>query len=100
LLDGVVPLHINFAKDSIVAMMPHCNTHGVEANWPLPTLEIELEWASNLMEKASRKETDLTWATRDEELAYIASRVEEIVRINATGGSGTAAVEDDDDEEH
>ena len=85
--DQIVPLHINSAKDSILAMMPECNAQGVEPLWPMPTLENEMDWASNLTEKASRIERDLIKATKDEELAYITNKAAEVARISRAGSS-------------
>lgn len=79
--------------------MPECDAKGVKGEWKPPSLEIEMDWASNLTEVASRKEADLIWATKEEELAYNASKVEEATRIKPAGDSGTATAESDDEED-
>lgn len=89
----IVPLHINSAIDQILKWMPDCNANGVKADWQLPSLEDEMEWASSLEEKAIRKETDFTKGTTEEEQEYIRSRLEEARRLKAAGAAG------DDDED-
>jgi hypothetical protein len=96
LLAKVVPLHINSARSAIQAWMPECTARGVKETWEMPELEQEMEWASNLMEVASREETDLVKGTIEEEQAYIASRIVKARRAEAKGAAGA---EDDEEEE-
>ena len=50
----VVPLNINSAWDQILKWMPDCNAEGVPSTWQLPTVDEELRWLSNLVEKVTR----------------------------------------------
>jgi hypothetical protein len=56
---NVIPLNINSARDQILNWMPDCNAHGVAGDWQLPELNEELAWASNLVERATRVETNM-----------------------------------------
>lgn len=94
---SVVPLCINSAKDSILAMMPECNAQGVEALWQKPYVESEMAWLANLTERPTREEKDLIRNTTDEELAYMASRAEELKRPADASSSQSVAVENEEE---
>ena len=96
--EGVVPLCINSAKDSILAMMPSCNAHGVEGGWQEPSAKDVQAWLASLTERPTRKEVDLVRDTTEEELAYIAGRVAEAGTTGDAGGSRSAAAEDEEEE--
>jgi hypothetical protein len=95
--DKVMPLHINSAKDSILAMIPTCTARGVKADWELPSLEDEMTWASNLTERPTREEKDLIQATRDEELAYIAYKAEEALKAGKASDSRATATDEEEE---
>jgi hypothetical protein len=63
--------------------MPDCIAKGVKEDWPVPKLVDEMEWASNLTEKAIREEDDLIRATTEEKVAYIAFKAEEDIAFKA-----------------
>lgn len=57
--------------------MPNCNAHGVSGYWQLPELNEELAWASSLVERATRVETNMFKRTSKVDEAFIKRRVEE-----------------------
>ena len=86
----VVPLCNNAARDRILAMMPMCDSHGLDRSWIPPKPIDVLTFYDNLVEVASNKE-DLKLHTRDtteQEIAYIASRAEEAAAAAAAGVFG------------
>jgi hypothetical protein len=74
---GIIPLCNNSALGSIIATMPMFNAHGLDPTWVEPSAEQAQKFFDNLSERAIREETNLVRATTDEEVAYIATRVEE-----------------------
>ena len=96
--EGVVPLCVNSAKDSILAMMPSCNAHGVEGGWQEPSAKDVQAWQASLTERPTRKENDLIRDTTEDELAHIAGRVAEAGMAGAAGSSRSAAAEDEEEE--
>lgn len=57
--------------------MPYCNAYGVAADWQLPELDAELEWASSLEESATRVENNIFKRTFKVEAEFIKRRLEE-----------------------
>src|SRR4051812_14109901 len=87
---GVVPLCNSTARDSLRAMMPACDSHGVDRTWiPLEPIVV-LNFFDNLTEVAKNKNEvrELTRDTTAQEIAYIASRVEEAAAAAAAGEFG------------
>jgi hypothetical protein len=62
------------------------NAHGLDATWAEPTEEEAQKFFDNLTERDVREEEDLIRTTTDEEVAYIATRVEE-ANLAAQAGS-------------
>jgi hypothetical protein len=60
LLAKVVPLCINSAKDSILAMMPSCNAQGVKGDWQEPSATDVKAWLDNLVEEPTSDEDIFT----------------------------------------
>lgn len=95
----VVPLHINSERSAILAWMPDSSAAGAKESWKLPKLADETKWASELKEEDEREETDHVKTTTAEEEAYIASRIAEARRSEATRAAGLARDTADDEEE-
>jgi hypothetical protein len=74
---GVVPLNVNSAFDQILKWMPDCNAYGVASDWQLPKLDTELEWTSNLVERATRVENNMFKRTSMIEAEFIRRRIKE-----------------------
>ena len=75
----VVPLCNSTARDPLRTMMPACDSHGVDRTWIPPKSADIMSFFDNLVEVAKNKDEikGLTRDTTDQEVAYIASRVEE-----------------------
>lgn len=84
LLRNIIPLCNNSAVGSIVTMMRDFNAHGLDPLWKEPKEEDVRQFFDTLEERAVREE-NLIRDTTDQELAYIASRVEE-ARLAAEAG--------------
>nr|XP_040258434.1 nucleolar and coiled-body phosphoprotein 1-like [Aegilops tauschii subsp. strangulata] len=82
---GVIPLCNNSAQTTIIAMMPVFKAHGLDQNWAEPDAERVQEFFNNLSERAFWEETQLIRPTTDKEVAYIASRVEEVALAEEAG---------------
>src|SRR3954469_11046169 len=94
---GVVPLCNNSSLSRILAMMPLCDSHRIDATWQEPPDGVVRALFDNLVEvPVDPNEKDgLTRDTTPEELAYIASRVEEAAAAAAAGESGYTEAEAD-----
>src|SRR3954464_11878157 len=94
---GVVPLCNNSALSRILAMMPLCDSHGIDATWQEPTDDVVQAFFDNLEEVPvdPDEKRGLTRDTTPEELAYIASRMEEAAAAAAAGESGFPPAEAD-----
>lgn len=77
LSETIIPLCNNTAKDSILAMMPECDSKTVVATWKVPTKKDVEKWLDELVEKAIRVEDDMIHSTKEAEEAFIAARVKE-----------------------
>jgi len=95
----VVPLNINSALDQILKWMPDCNAYGVAADWQLPELDAEIEWVSNLEERASRVEGNMFKCTSTAEAEFIRRRIEEDKALRATGKARPGGEEKEEEEE-
>src|SRR3954465_3604544 len=87
---GVVPLCNSSARDSLRAMMPACDSHGVDRTWIPPKPDVLLNFFDNLTEVAKSKDEarELTRDTTAQEVACIASRAEEAAAAAAAGEFG------------
>jgi hypothetical protein len=94
----IIPLCNNSALGSIIATMPMFNAHGLDATWVEPSEEQAQTFFDNLSERAVREETGLVHATTDEEVAYIATRVEEAKLATEAGDVGFTEWETSDAE--
>jgi hypothetical protein len=74
------------------------NAHGLDATWAEPTEEEAQKFFDTLMERAVWEEGDLIRATTDEEVAYIATRVEEANLAMEAGSVGFTEWETSDAE--
>src|SRR3954465_14856161 len=94
---GVVPLCNNSALSRILAMMPLCDSHGIDATWQEPPEGVVRAFFDGLVERpVNPDEKDgLIRATTPEELAYIASRMEEEAAAAAAGEAGFTEAEAD-----
>src|SRR4051812_2344241 len=97
LLPGVVPLCNNSALNRILTMMPLCDSHGIDATWQEPADDVVQAFFDNLEEVPvdPDEKRGLTRDTTPEELAYIASRMEEAAAAAAAGESGFTLAEAD-----
>jgi hypothetical protein len=73
----IIPLCNNSALGSIITTMPMFNAHGLDTTWVEPSEKQAQTFFDNLSERAVREEIGLVRATINEEVAYIATRVEE-----------------------
>lgn len=94
----VVPLHINSARDQILKWMPNCNAYGVEADWQLPEMDAEMQWVSNLEERASRVEGNMFKHTSKAEAEFIRRWIEEDKALRAAGKARLREEEEEEDE--
>jgi hypothetical protein len=78
--------------------MPMFNAHGLDATWVEPSKEQAQTFFNNLSERAVQEETGLVRATTDEEVAYIATRVEELNLAAEAGDVGFTEWETSDAE--
>ena len=94
---GVVPLCNSTARDSLRAMMPACDSHGVDPTWIEPPPDAILSFFDNLVEvpKNTEENKGLTRATTERDIAYIASRMEEAAAAAAAGDFGFTVDEAD-----
>jgi hypothetical protein len=58
----IVPLRNNSALSAIIAVMPHCNAHSVEATWDVPPEEDVRRFFDTTVERPVREEK---WLVRD-----------------------------------
>lgn len=79
-------------------MMPVCNAHGLDKTWAEPDAEQAQHFFNNLTEIAIREETDLIRPTTEEEVAYIATRVEEAALAAEDGSLGFMGGESSEEE--
>ena len=93
----VVPLCNNPALSRIRAMMPLCDSHGIDPTWQEPADEAVQEFFDNLEETpiCSDEKNGLTRDTTDKEMAYIATRPEEAAAAAAAGEFGFTPEEAD-----
>ena len=72
---GVVPLCNNSALSRIRAMMPLCDSHGIDPTWQEPAEDAVQAFFDNLEEVPIRSDEKkgLTRDTTDKEMAYIAT---------------------------
>src|SRR4051812_32518686 len=94
---GVVPLCNNSSLSRILAMMPLCDSHGIDATWQGPANDIVQAFFDDLVEVPVNpdEKKGLTRDTTPDELAYIASRMEEAAAAVAAGAFGFTAAEAD-----
>src|SRR4051812_25136450 len=94
---GVVPLCNNSSLSRILAMMPLCDSHGIDATWQEPADDVVQAFFNGLEEVPvnADEKRGLTRDTTPDELAYIASRMEEAAAAAAAGEFGFTAAEAD-----
>src|SRR3954463_11795484 len=94
---GVVPLCNNSLLSRILAMMPLCDSHGIDSTWQEPADDVVRAFFDDLVEVPINpdEKRGLTRDTTPEELAYIASRMEEAAATAAAGESGFTLAEAD-----
>src|SRR4051812_42445875 len=94
---GVVPLCNNSSLSRILAMMPLCDSHGIDSTWQEPADDVVRAFFDDLEERPvnADEQRDLTRATTDAELKYIASRMEEAAAAAAAGEFGFTLAEAD-----
>ena len=87
---GVVPLCNSSALSAIRAAMPLCDSHGINPTWREPSEEAVQTFFDNLVESPinADEKRGLTHDTTDEEMAYIATRLEEAAAARAAGEFG------------
>ena len=85
---NIIPLCNNSVLSIIVAMMPLCNAHSVEATWDVPEEVDVRQFFDTLVEKPVREERNLVRDTTEQELAYIATRIEEAQAAAEAGEFG------------
>src|SRR4051812_13510238 len=87
---GVVPLCNNSSLSHIRAMMPLCDSHGIDPAWQEPADNVMQAFFDGLVEMPIRsdKQKGLTRATTDEEVKRIATRLEEAAAASAAGEFG------------
>ena len=87
---GVVPLCNNSALSRIRAMMPLCDSHGIDSTWQEPAEEAVQAFFDTLEETpiCADEKKGLTCDTTDKEMAYIATRLEEAAAAAAAGEFG------------
>src|SRR4051812_6988006 len=92
---GVVPLCNNSSLSRILAMMPLCDSHGIDVTWQEPPEGVVRAFFDGLVERpVNPDEKDgLIRDTTPEELAYIASRMEEAAAAAAAGEAGFTEAE-------
>src|SRR4051812_40573296 len=92
---GVVPLCNNSSLSRILAMMPLCDSHGINATWQEPPEEVVRAFFDDLEERpVNPAEKDgLIRATTAAEFAYIASRMEEAAAAAAADEAGFTEAE-------
>jgi hypothetical protein len=91
----IVPLCNNSALNAIIAMMPHCNAHSVEATWAVPPEVDVRQFFDNLVERPIKEEKWLIRDTTEQELEFIALRVEEDRLAREAGDYGHTLAEFD-----
>src|SRR3954466_8985863 len=87
---GVVPLCNNSALDRIRAIMPLCDSHGIDPAWIEPADDVVRVFFDNLIEVPidADEKRGLTRDTTDDELKRIATRMEEAAAAAAVGEFG------------
>src|SRR4051812_26506219 len=87
---GVVPLCNNSSLDRIRAMMPLCDSHGIDPAWIEPADDVVRAFFDNLVEVPvdADEQRGLTRDTTDDELKRIATRLEEAAAAAAAGEFG------------
>src|SRR4051812_22813683 len=87
---GVVPLCNNSALDRIRAIMPLCDSHGIDPAWIEPADDVVRAFFDNLIEVPVDADwtKGLTRDTTDDELKRIATRMEEAAAAAAAGEFG------------
>jgi hypothetical protein len=96
----IVPLCNNSALSPIIAMMPRCNAHSVEVTWDVPSELNVRQFFDTTVEKPIRDEKK--WLVRDtteQELEFIARRVEEDQLAREAGEYGHTLAEHDEVQE-
>src|SRR3954463_1428263 len=85
---GVVPLCNNSALDRIRAIMPLCDSHGIDPAWIEHADDVVRAFFDNLIEVPidADEKRGLTRDTTDDELKHIATRMEEAAAAAAAGG--------------
>src|SRR4051812_21493342 len=87
---GVVPLCNNSSLSRIRAMMPLCDSHGIDPTWQEPAYDVVQAFFDGLVEVPIRpdEQEGLIRATTDEEVQRIATRLEEAAAAAAAGEFG------------
>src|SRR3954465_7241596 len=94
---GVVSLCNNSSLSRILAMMPLCDSHGIDSTWQEPAGDVVRAFFDDLVERPvdADEQEGLTRDTTDVELARIASRMEEAAAAAAAGEFGFTLAEAD-----
>src|SRR4051812_26373727 len=92
---GVVPLCNNSSLSRIRAMMPLCDSHGIDPTWQEPADDVVQAFFDGLVELPIRSDEQkgLIRSTTDEEVKRIATRLEEATAAAAAGEFGFTAEE-------
>src|SRR4051812_25112448 len=94
---GVVPLCNNSSLSRILAMMPLCDSHGIDSTWQEPADDVVQAFFDGLVEVPIRpdEQKGLTRDTTEDEMKRIATRLEEAAAAAAAGEFGFTVVEAD-----
>lgn len=95
---SVVSICNNSRKDPIVAMIPACNTHGVDPTWRSPENEDVQAWFENLTEARIIDKGQMMHAPTEAELKFMVQRATKPGLITSRSSS-RAAMHDEEEEE-